>query len=667
MSIADNRSFTINESSINISGGRYTASTPILAGKKIAKKLFADIEGNKQNRIKKIYFCVKETTKTSKKKLYNYIATKSITGDKKYKIEVKAGSYGKKTNSFKKVKGGIKEDILQQMICTPKPYILITDIGRDIDDTMALLVLLHQHIQKKIKLLGIVVSGMELTKRKHIAYYWLHKFKIYDIPVVLSQKSFDHLHVQHIDNRVCILPDNENEMKEAIDFVIQEQNKNNVINIKKITNIITEYNKSIDSIKKKIIYNESSSDNTLEKAIGQYNYDILISNHAFESDKSLINNGYLMKADTYNNPIWNIDKIDIICISSLSPLLEVLESKLMNKINTIYIQGAIAMKAKKINEKDPDIYNGKNEIIDIYKVNNNIVPTDYNLTFINGERYKYDEVENDSIKIIENIKKLQKPIVFVGKFAAYLFKFTKNDFQLLKNDIISTNAYQGTLKFLIKSPFVFFNLVFIEDAPSKYYQINDNNKNRILKEKFKKVFLHDKYSVTGVFQDAYEYDLIEINNVLQKYKMSFNTINANIMYNQIYFNQNINMSFEDKNNILKNIFVKLDTETANSVNLKLTEGKISLYDLVDDVLTNSDKISNGYDLVLTYLALYPDKFNSKENDFFPYYDQHSDIKNANFIQYNTNKKNTIFKDGFDVEQAKSEMMNLMKDSINAMK
>jgi len=46
-----------------------------------------------------------------------------------------------------------------------KNYILITDIGRDTDDTLALIILLYLHKIKKIKLLTIAVSGGKIKKQ----------------------------------------------------------------------------------------------------------------------------------------------------------------------------------------------------------------------------------------------------------------------------------------------------------------------------------------------------------------------------------------------------------------------------------------------------------------------------------------------------------------------
>jgi len=65
-----NRNFTIFYSSLGVKGSRYSDTVPINVAKKFAKKIFSN------NNICKIDFCIRETTKNSKKKLYYYTAIK---------------------------------------------------------------------------------------------------------------------------------------------------------------------------------------------------------------------------------------------------------------------------------------------------------------------------------------------------------------------------------------------------------------------------------------------------------------------------------------------------------------------------------------------------------------------------------------------------------------
>lgn len=64
------RTFTVEKSSINESGGRYKSENPSSAAKKAASKLFA-----KSKNAKTITFSLRESTRGSEKKVYEYKAT----------------------------------------------------------------------------------------------------------------------------------------------------------------------------------------------------------------------------------------------------------------------------------------------------------------------------------------------------------------------------------------------------------------------------------------------------------------------------------------------------------------------------------------------------------------------------------------------------------------
>lgn len=61
--------------------------------------------------------------------------------------------------------------------------ILVTDIGRDIDDTIAILVCISLHVQKKIELRGIVGTGGAGFARACISRWWLRRCGIPDSEV----------------------------------------------------------------------------------------------------------------------------------------------------------------------------------------------------------------------------------------------------------------------------------------------------------------------------------------------------------------------------------------------------------------------------------------------------------------------------------------------------
>lgn len=88
------RYFIIDYSNVGVNGGRCSANTPMNAAKKFASKLFSD------NKISKIMFCVRETTKESKKKKYYYNA---VQNDNKIKVSC---------SKIKNRGGGQKEDLI---------------------------------------------------------------------------------------------------------------------------------------------------------------------------------------------------------------------------------------------------------------------------------------------------------------------------------------------------------------------------------------------------------------------------------------------------------------------------------------------------------------------------------------------------------------------------
>jgi hypothetical protein len=85
------RSFTIDYSSIGIKGGKFKQDTPLDTAKIVAKRLFTKSNANS------ISFCIRETTKDSKKKTYMYKAVKKML--KKPVVVVKNGI--KKLQYFK--------------------------------------------------------------------------------------------------------------------------------------------------------------------------------------------------------------------------------------------------------------------------------------------------------------------------------------------------------------------------------------------------------------------------------------------------------------------------------------------------------------------------------------------------------------------------------------
>jgi hypothetical protein len=103
------RTFTIDHSCINISGGRYRSKDASSAARKAASRLFSKAKsGSKYKNIRKITFCIRETTQGSKKDHYEYKAERvklekpvervinGVTIVNHFKIKIKSGENKKK-------------------------------------------------------------------------------------------------------------------------------------------------------------------------------------------------------------------------------------------------------------------------------------------------------------------------------------------------------------------------------------------------------------------------------------------------------------------------------------------------------------------------------------------------------------------------------------------
>jgi len=91
-----------------------------------------------------------------------------------------------------------------------RSFVIITDIGRDIDDTLALIVLLALHKEGVINIHSIIVSGLNLDNRAILVKYWINKFGITnDIPIYKTMSTTDTRNKEEIekdDNYKCIVP-----------------------------------------------------------------------------------------------------------------------------------------------------------------------------------------------------------------------------------------------------------------------------------------------------------------------------------------------------------------------------------------------------------------------------------------------------------------------------
>ena len=441
-------------------------------------------------------------------------------------------------------------------------YILITDIGRDTDDTLALIILLYLHKIKKIKLLAIAVSVAKLKNRTNSVVYWLSKYSITDISLVSSlneefvfspidiDERYNKI-VKDIDSNICILPYNDNKV-------------------------------NIENAKKNIkIYDDLTS---------YFNYNK-------END------------------------INIIAIAPIRPLYNCLinNPKIIDKISNIYFQGNVYYEKKSI---IPDIRGGGKGA---YNFGNG---------FPNSE-----EIKNETKYVIDLFnkkyaKKDNNKLYFLGKNTAYLIEFNYKDFNFIDKDIAKLSI-KKTLLFAKNLPDI-FNMVFKNN-------INEKMKKNIIKKNIKDIntiIREDNSKLNLYLKDLKNrLKLIENSNKekIDYLNKEFNTINTHI--------NNIKVNNEKQNDSYYILFIQFMVDN-NDINNKYTR----------DFLKTITKISNPYDLVLTYLVIYKNFFDFKHSKFLTKNDKI--YNNSKHIQFNEKNK-SIFK-----KNIKSHMKKMLKKSLN---
>lgn len=350
------RNFTVHSSSIDVVGGRYSALTPIAAAQNAADKFF-----EKHKNLRKIAICMRETTKTSNKKTYEYNAyRKGRNGE--YQINVLPVE--KKSPIHRKLSGG-----------NGRNFVLITDIGRDIDDTLALVVLLHKHKIGELNLKAIVVAGYNIKQREKLVYYWLYKFGIHNLPDDRKIPVFVTPGDYYKDEK-CVEP-------EGLHEALQMFNVKNYIE--------ATYGRL-----------ETIYDNIRSPSVMSTNKRKLSPSNTMMKKQKHGTDTFGMNYDTnsiFTAFIHSVDNIEILCIANITWVNYLIQNNILNdgnfsKIRRLYMQGVYYMK------------NGEME------------PLDYNLLALDG----------DSSRNVFSVLKDKIPFYFLGKYAAYLIKFHEPEF-----------------------------------------------------------------------------------------------------------------------------------------------------------------------------------------------------------------------------------------------
>ena len=444
-----------------------------------------------------------------------------------------------------------------------KNYILITDIGRDTDDTLALIILLYLHKIKKIKLLTIAVSGAKLKNRANCIFYWLSRYSIVDISVVLSLNEefiFSPIDidertnkiVKDIDSNVCILPYDDTNI--------------NIIELKK--NIKT--------------------------------YDNLTS--------------------FFDNNVDN--NIDVISIAPVRPLYNCLinNPKIIDKVSNIYFQGNVYYSK---NSMIPDIRGGGRGA---YNFGNG---------FPNSE-----EIQKETKYVIDVFHKrymrsLDNRLYFLGKNTAYLVEFNQKDLNSIDKDIAELSI-KKTLLFAKNLPDI-FSMVFKDN-------IDDKAKKVVIRKNI--VHIKDIISDEKSTMNQYISDLNDRINIIDRKNIA-----------------KINYLEKEIGTIKKHIdsINKGDEDYYDSCYILFTQFLMDNEDIRNkytiDFLRTITKISNPYDLVLTYLVIYGNLFNLNKSKFLTKND--NEYIKSKHIQFNEKDKG-IFKS----KGVKGHMKRMLKRALS---
>lgn len=102
----------------------------------------------------------------------------------------------------------------------PVPFLLVTDIGRHVDDTLALLTVAQYQKEGLIRLAGVVTTGGEAKKRARLARFWLRRLGMRDSDVHVAACEGD---VEDTDEPdVCELPETDPPIPEFHDAAIYQ-------------------------------------------------------------------------------------------------------------------------------------------------------------------------------------------------------------------------------------------------------------------------------------------------------------------------------------------------------------------------------------------------------------------------------------------------------------
>ena len=343
----------------------------------------------------------------------------------------------------------------------------------------------------------------------------------------------------------------------------------------------------------------------------------------YNDDKTGDNiNIFIKNLKTYNNLYEyfaeNPQNIDIIAIAPIRPLYTALHknSKLINKIDNIYFQGNAYYYKKSLM---PDIRAGGRG--------------SYN--FGNGFPNK-EEIMKETKYVIDLFNKSQKrkdnKLYFLGKNTAYLVELTENDLYKIDKRIAELTI-KKTLLFAKSLPDV-FNLVFKNNI--------DNKKKGIIIKKNSKI-------ISNLINDIDSPLNRYIDNVKNRLKYVKEASKLEYLNNELL----------NKNTHIKNIINNTEESIDSSYKLFIefiVDTKDIQNNYTKDFLLTINKITNPYDLVLSYLVIFKNFFDFTKSSFLTQADK--PYNNTRHIQFN--EKN---EDIFNKIKVKKHMITILRKSL----
>jgi hypothetical protein len=437
-------------------------------------RIFKDVLLKKLNNIESVIFKIVKNDKIIK------ILNKTFV-----KFYIQYGGDGDDDHTlYKNIIEKLKDNKINGNI---RNFVIITDIGRDIDDTLALYVLLGLYKMELINIHSIIVSGLNLINRAKLVKYYLIKSNIRkNIPIYITNNHSLYTEDKEGGDYTCIKPlDFNNIITTNFNFdpIVDYKNNNSYINNIVLNTYIKPYDWLILSSPLPL------------KHILKHNNNIINNIYAQGSIKENFNNIIIPELEAYNfgglhklNPtekpnLLDDEYIDFKENNDKNSMVFILKNiKDDVSVNCLGKETAYLFKLKKENIKDNNlITQAKNGLLKFFFLNHTVFlkvfpAFDYNNP-INRNKdptITIEEEDLNTLKYIYNNKTLADS------------KDEDTVFNILNKDKVS-NGYDLIATILAIFP-EFFNNEYENVQIKNHFNYNVKDKN-IINEKFQSTFI----------------------------------------------------------------------------------------------------------------------------------------------------------------------------------